>query len=168
MGVDPYLIAPTLKLAIAQRLARRIKTGTGKEESLDESTKYRIDDVFKTLPEKYKNRIPTNRTMLHPVASPGSTSGLKGRVAIMEVLEVNEVIQGMILKGASEEDMYTEARRHGFMTMQEDAMIKALQHKIPFEEMNNFGTKVGIEDNNEMVELVVDNPSRAGAEEAIL
>jgi type IV pilus assembly protein PilB len=168
MGVDPYLIAPTLKLAIAQRLARRLKAGTGREEALDESMKYRIDDTFKTLPDKYRNRIPQNRTMLHPVASPGSTSGLKGRVAIMEVLEVNEAIQGMILKGASEEAIYNEARQHGFMSMQEDAMIKALEHKIPFEEMNNFGTKVGIEDINATTEGVVDNPSPAPTEEAIL
>lgn len=168
MGVDPYLIAPTLKLAIAQRLARRLKTGTGREEALDESMKYRIDDTFKSLPEKYRNRIPQNRTMLHPVASPGSTSGLKGRVAIMEVLEVNEAIQGMILKGASEEEIYTEARQHGFMSMQEDAMIKALDHKIPFEEMNNFGTKVGIEDINATTDAVVDNPTPVDAGEAIL
>ncbi|MFN3693076.1 MAG: GspE/PulE family protein [Candidatus Paceibacteria bacterium] len=168
MGVDPYLIAPTLKLAIAQRLARRIKAGTGREEALDESMKYRIEDTFKTLPEKYRNRIPQNRTMLHPVASPGSTSGLKGRVAIMEVLEVNEAIQRMILKGASEEQIYNEARQHGFMSMQEDAMIKALNHKIPFEEMNNFGTKVGIEDINATSIGDVDNPSPAATGEAIL
>ncbi len=168
MGVDPYLIAPTLKLAIAQRLARRLKAGTGREEALDESMKYRIEDTFKTLPEKYRNRIPQNRTMLHPVASPGSTSGLKGRVAIMEVLEVNEAIQGMILKGASEEQIYNEARQHGFMSMQEDAMIKALDHKIPFEEMNNFGTKVGIEDINATSIGDVDNPSPAATGEAIL
>src|SRR5574343_843059 len=36
MGIDPYLIAPTLKLAIAQRLARRVCPGTGREEALDE------------------------------------------------------------------------------------------------------------------------------------
>ena len=52
----------------------------------------------------------------------------------------------MILKNASEEDIYNEARKQGFMTMKEDAIIKALEHKIPYEEMNIFGTKVGIEE----------------------
>ncbi len=168
MGVDPYLIAPTLKLAIAQRLARRIKVGTGREEALDESMAYRIDDAFKSLPEQYKDRIPTNRTILHPVASPGSTSGLKGRMAIMEVLEINGAIEEMILKGGSEEQIYNEARKHGFMSMQEDAMVKALSHKIPFEEMNNFGSKVGLEDVDMTPSTVVDNPTTKPAEEAIL
>jgi methylated-DNA-[protein]-cysteine S-methyltransferase len=54
MGVDPYLIAPTLKLAIAQRLARKVKDGTGKEELVPKSMKYMMDDTFKSLPEKYK------------------------------------------------------------------------------------------------------------------
>ncbi len=146
MGVDPYLIAPTLKLAIAQRLARRIKTGTGREVPLEPGVETMMQETFKTLPERYKHRIPQNRTMVHPEPSPGSTTGLKGRIAIMEVLEVTDAIQNMILKNASEEQIYDEARKHGFMTMQEDAMIKALEHKIPFEEMNNFGTKIGLED----------------------
>lgn len=172
MGVDPYLIAPTLKLAIAQRLARRIKPGTGREEPVGESMQYMIDQTFASLPEQYRSRIPTSRTFLHPEPSPGSTTGLKGRIAVMEVLEVNEAIQGMILKGAAEEEIFNEARKHGFMTMQEDAIIKTLEHKIPFEEMNNFGTKIGLEDptvvSTAVPTAVVDNLTDTPPVEAIL
>lgn len=168
MGVDPYLIAPTLKLAIAQRLSRRIKTGTGREEAVSESMQFMMDKTFGSLPEQYKSRIPATRTIMHPEPSPGNTTGLKGRIAIMEVLEVNDAIQGMILKGASEEQIYTEARKHGFMSMEEDAIIKALEHKIPFEEMNNFGSKIGMEETPEITTPVVDNPDNPPAEEAIL
>jgi type IV pilus assembly protein PilB len=146
MGVDPYLIAPTLKLAIAQRLARKVKEGTGKEELVSKSMKYMMDDTFKTLPSKYADRLPTGISVVHPEPTPGCATGMRGRMAIMEVLEVNEEIQEMILKNASEEDIYNEARKHGFMTMKEDAIIKALEHKIPLEEMNIFGTKIGLED----------------------
>lgn len=168
MGVDPYLIAPTLKLAIAQRLSRRIKTGTGREEAVSESMKLMMDKTFSTLPPQYQSRIPTTRTILHPEPSPGSTTGLKGRIAIMEVLEVNDAIQGMILKNASEEEIYNEARKHGFMTMEEDAIIKALEHKIPFEEMNNFGSKVGMEDMTAVTTPVVDNPQNLETQGDIL
>ncbi|MCU0678628.1 MAG: Flp pilus assembly complex ATPase component TadA [Candidatus Pacebacteria bacterium] len=168
MGVDPYLIAPTLKLAIAQRLSRRIKTGTGREEAVSESMRLMMDKTFSTLPPQYQSRIPTTRTILHPEPSPGSTTGLKGRIAIMEVLEVNDAIQGMILKNASEEEIYNEARKHGFMTMEEDAIIKALEHKIPFEEMNNFGSKVGMEDMTAVTTPVVDNPQNLETQGDIL
>ncbi|MFM2424166.1 MAG: hypothetical protein RLZZ70_557 [Candidatus Parcubacteria bacterium] len=166
MGVDPYLIAPTLKLAIAQRLARRIKPGTGTEMPIGESVNLMMESQFKTLPAQFKDRIPKSRTMLHPEPSPGSTTGLKGRIAVMEVLEVNDVIQGLILKNASEEAIYTEARRNGFMTMQEDAIVKMLEHKIPFEEMNNFGSKIS--DDDMLDPVPVDNPPPPAENEAII
>ncbi|MDQ5951481.1 MAG: type pilus assembly protein PilB, partial [Patescibacteria group bacterium] len=50
MGVDPYLIAPTLKLALAQRLARQINQGTGVVEEVNKSTEVMIDQAFRTLP----------------------------------------------------------------------------------------------------------------------
>lgn len=142
MGVDPYLIAPTLKLAIAQRLARRLCPDTGKEMDVTGGVQMMIDKAFETLPEKYRDRIPDSKTMKHPVPSTGCASGTKGRVAVMEVFEVNEKIQELILKGGSEEEMFDVARNSGFTTMKEDAIIKSLNHVIPYEEMNVFGTKV--------------------------
>jgi type IV pilus assembly protein PilB len=144
MGVDPYLIAPTLKLAIAQRLARRVKSGTGKVEPVSDSLKLMFEDSFRDLPSAYRGRIPVFDSVVHPEPSPGCTTGMKGRIAIMETLEMNDAMQALILKNSSEEEMYTEARKQGFITMQEDAIIKALKHEIPVEEMNNFGTKIGL------------------------
>ena len=46
MGIDPYLIAPTLKLALAQRLARRIKPGTGREEPIGKSMELIMEEEF--------------------------------------------------------------------------------------------------------------------------
>lgn len=145
MGVDPYLIAPTLKMAIAQRLARTLCEGTGKEEEIDSSTKMRIEQTFSTLPTKFHKRIPVSRTTLHPDPSPKCSTGYRGRTAVTEVLEVNEQIQELILKNASEEEFFQIARKNGFIPLQEDAIIKALNHEIPHEEMNVFSTKIGIE-----------------------
>ena len=168
MGVDPYLIAPTLKLAIAQRLARRIKDDTGTEAAVDKSMELMMEDTFKTLPEKYRSRIPAGRTIVNPTPTPGCATGMRGRVAIMEVLEVNEAIQELILKNASEEEMFNEARKHGFMTMKEDAIAKALEHKIPLEEMNAFGTKIGVEDVLDDAPEPVDNPGLKQLDSAII
>jgi len=168
MGVDPYLIAPTLKLAIAQRLARRVCEGTGLEEPISESTKIMMDQSFKTLPEKYRSRIPEAKSMVRPEPTPSCATGLKGRVAVMEALEVNEEIQELILHGASEEQMFQAARKGGFMTMKEDAIIKALQHTIPFEEMNAFGTKVGLDMTTDEPKSPVDNQETGEAPTAIM
>lgn len=158
MGIDPYLIAPTLKLSIAQRLSRKLCPGTGAEELVDESMKMLIDKEFETLPEKFKSLIPVQHSVKHPEPSPGCASGTKGRVAIMEALEVDAEIQDLILKGGSEEEMYLAARSKGFMSMKEDAIIKALEGIIPYEEVNTFGTKVGLEAATSKDFLPVDNP----------
>lgn len=167
MGVDPYLIAPTLKLALAQRLARRIKEGTGVVEDVSKSTQMMMEETLKTLPKKYHKRIPENRTMIRPEPTPGCATGLKGRVAIMEALEINDEIQDLILHNASEDQIYQVARRNGFMPMKEDAIIKALQHSIPYEEMNAFGNKIGLE--NDLEELdPVDNLKNESAKKDII
>lgn len=144
MGVDPYLIAPTLKLAIAQRLSRRLcKPGTA--TPVDESTKQMFAKEFESLPAAFRDRIPAFENIYHPAPIPGCASGTKGRVAVMEVLEVDQEIQNLILREGSEEDIYKVARAKGFMSMKEDAILKALQGDIPYEEVNSFGTKIGSE-----------------------
>ena len=157
MGIDPFLIAPTLKLALAQRLAKRVCEGTGIEEPVDGSLQMMIDTELADLPEKYHSRIPKNRTVLHPESTPECATGMRGRVAIMEALEVDPGMQELILKNASEEEYYDHARKNGFMTLKEDAIIKALEHTIPLEEMSLFGTKVGSEDLTDVEPEPVDN-----------
>jgi type IV pilus assembly protein PilB len=145
MGVDPYLIAPTLKLAMAQRLARTLCDGQGREEETDHATKLMIADSFKTLPKKYHDRIPSSTTIMHPEPSPKCSTGMKGRTAVSEVLEINDEIQELILRNASEDEFFMVARKNGFISLHEDAITKALNHEIPYEEMNAFRSTIGSE-----------------------
>jgi len=175
MGVDPYLIAPTLKMAIAQRLAKTLCPGTGIEEAIDVSTKARVQSITDTLPAAFHKRIPKSRTILRPEPTPTCSTGYRGRTAVTEVLEINEAIQELILKNASEEEFYKEARKGGFMTLQEDAMIKALNHQIPQEEMITFISQVGLADDevqplaDDQVEpLAVDNQNQFASKQDII
>jgi type IV pilus assembly protein PilB len=146
MGVDPYLIAPTLKLAIAQRLSKKLCNGTGTEAEIDSATKGQIRDAKRAISEKYHDRIPDKTTMMHPEPTADCSTGYRGRTAVTEVLEITSEIQDLILKNAPEEDFLVAARKNGFVTIQEDAMIKALNHEIPYEEMMTFGSQIGIDE----------------------
>ncbi|MCA9358716.1 type II/IV secretion system protein [Candidatus Kaiserbacteria bacterium] len=169
MGVDPYLIAPTLKMAIAQRLARTLCPNTGIEEEIDVSTKMRIDETFKSLPTKYHKQIPTSQTILHPEPTAACATGYRGRTAVTEVLEIDEEMQELILRNASEEEFFQSARKNGFVTIKEDAIIKALNHEIPYEEMNVFSTKIGIDSQVDDDEFdTVDNLPELEVSEAII
>lgn len=139
MGVDPYLIAPTLELALAQRLVRRICPDSGKKVPVEGSIKVLIDKEFADLPEKYHAMIPRGKDVLYAEPTAECSSGTKGRVAVMEAIPVTDEIERLILQGANEEDIYKVARQNGFISMKEDAIIKALDHTIPFEEISTLG-----------------------------
>ncbi len=139
MGVDPYLIAPTLQLALAQRLVRRICPNSGRKVSITGSIKVMIDHEFEELPVEYRDVIPKTDHILFVQPSVDCASGTKGRVAVMEAIEVNQEIEKLILDGADEDAFISAARRNGFISMKEDAIIKALNHMIPFEEVSTLG-----------------------------
>lgn len=139
MGVDPYLIAPTLILAIAQRLVLRICPDSGKKIPIAGSMQMMIDHEFETLPTEYHSRIPKAEHVLGIEPTSTCPNGTRGRAAVMEVMKVDEEIQQLILNRGSEEDLYKAARKKGFITMKEDAMFKALEHMIPLEEVNTLG-----------------------------
>ncbi len=164
MGVDPYLIAPTLRLAMAQRLVRRICPDSGKKMPIEGSLKMMIEHEFKDLPDTIRPLIPKAEYVLEAEPTEACPAGTRGRVAVMEVLEINDDIERLILKSASEEELYKAARENGFMSMKEDAIFKALEHAIPFEEIHTLGNAI-LEAND--AEETVDNPAPSPAPEPV-
>ncbi len=146
MGVDPYLIAPTLQLAIAQRLVRRICPDSGRKVEVKGSIKQLIEHEFRDLPERFRGVVPKSDYVLFAEPVSGCASGTKGRVAVMEAIEINNEIQDFILKGANEDNILEAARRNGFISMKEDAIIKSLEHTIPFEEVSTLGGDLLVSD----------------------
>lgn len=139
MGVDPYLIAPTLILAMAQRLVRKICPDSGKEVPIKGSLELMIQKEFEGLPETHRSRIPKVESVLRAMPSPTCPNGTRGRTAVMEIMNINDELEQLILKGGTEEELYQSARKNGFMSMREDAIIKSMKREIPFEEVNSLG-----------------------------
>lgn len=139
MGIDPYLIAPTLILCMAQRLARRIHPKSKHEIPIDAATRLMIDKQFIDLPEEFKSKLNINgNTIYEAVSSAECASGLKGRVSLFEMFKVDKEMQGVILKHPVEQDIYKLARAKGMLTLREDAIIKSIRGEIPFQEIYNY------------------------------
>ena len=138
MGVDPYLIAPTLILTMAQRLVRRLAPGAGKPIEVSESMKIMIEKQFADLPEKFRKEIPNGKTFYEVEPTPENPTGIAGRMAVMEVFEMDKDVEAVILKDPTEPELYKVARAKGMISMKEDAIIKALNREIPFEEINTL------------------------------
>lgn len=138
MGVDPYLIAPTLILSIAQRLSKLTFPASRKLVPMDESIKMQIEDQFRDLPEEFKKEIKIPDQMYDVVPVPECPSGTKGRIAIFEMFKIDSEIQKIILTNPIYSEIYQVARRKGMLSMREDAMLKALNGIIPFREVYNY------------------------------
>lgn len=141
MGVDPYLIAPTLILSIAQRLARMTCPSSRKLVPMDESIKMQIERQIKDLPDEFKKQIQIKDQMYETVPSSECPSGTRGRIAIFEMFEINKEMQNVILKSPTNGEIYKVARKDGMLMMKEDAMLKSLEGVIPFTEVYNFANE---------------------------
>lgn len=138
MGVDPYLIAPTLRLAIAQRLAQRTCSDARQEVVMDETTKAMVFEQFKDFPENKKTQLNISSKMIQTVPSPTCPSGTRGRMAIFEMFEITKEIERLILESPTEQALYKNLREKGMITMKEDALLKSLQGQIPLQEVYKF------------------------------
>ena len=141
MGVDPYLIAPTLILSIAQRLARMTCPSSRKLVPMDESIKMQIEEQMKDLPAEFKKETWTNGQMYDTVPSSECPSGTRGRIAVFEMFKIDKEMQSVILKNPTNAEIYKAARKKGMLMMREDAMLKSLEGVIPFTEVYNFSNE---------------------------
>jgi type IV pilus assembly protein PilB len=136
MGVDPFLIAPTLILAVGQRLVRMICPKGKEKVPMDESLRTFIDREIENLPDgPQKQYLATAKEVYKAKPTPDCPSGTRGRIAVFELLDVDDDIEHIILKDPVEQEIWKVARAKGMTTMREDAVRKTIEGSIPFEEV---------------------------------
>ena len=138
MGVDPFLIAPTLILSMAQRLVSKICPGTGKPLPVEGSIQAMLDKQFADLPDQYKSAIPKATEVLQTEPTELCPKGTSGRVAVVEMYEMDKELEKVILTNPTAPEIWKVIRNKGMLTMREDAIIKMLNKEIPIEEINNL------------------------------
>ncbi len=138
MGVDPYLIAPTLVLAVAQRLVRKTCPDSKEAIPIEGSVKMMIDKQFNDMPTAFRSKIQIPANVYKAVPSSTCPAGTKGRIAVFEILEIDRDMEKVILTNPVDTEIYKVARGKGFNTIKEDALLKAFEGIIPFEEVNSL------------------------------
>jgi len=115
MGVEPFLIASSLNLAIAQRLVRRICANCKEPYTVD-------SDDFANL------GIPKGTKLYQGKGCDKcNNSGYKGRSAVHEMFELTSNIRKMVLERKDEDTLRAEAKEtQGMLSLQEVGVKKAL------------------------------------------
>ncbi|MEK7650648.1 MAG: GspE/PulE family protein [Patescibacteria group bacterium] len=138
MSVDPYLIAATLILAVAQRLVPTLCEESKEAIPLEAGMRALVDKYMSEIPEVTRQKIVVPEKIFRAHSSPTCPSGTRGRVAVFEVLEMDHEFEQLMLATPTEEAISSLARQKGFLTMREDALLKAFSGQVPFEEVSKL------------------------------
>ncbi|MDQ3099376.1 MAG: Flp pilus assembly complex ATPase component TadA [bacterium] len=133
MDIEPFLIASTVNIIIAQRLIRKIcdKCRVSYTETAENLQKHISEsEVKKCFGGEGEIRLYMGKGC--PVCH---NTGYIGRIGIFEVLEVNEEIKDLIMKKVNAEEITQKARELGMTTMLEDGLEKVKQGITTVEEI---------------------------------
>jgi len=143
MGAETFLLVSTLRVAVGQRLVRRLcddrVPGVLSKAALEElATKVNLDFVLSQLKEEgivdakaTWNDIP----FFQPKENGQSEDGYHGRMGIHEVLQISPTLKEMVMAGKTGDEVEAQAKKEGMLTMLEDGIFKAAQGMTSIEEV---------------------------------
>lgn len=160
MGIEPFLIASTVKAVVGQRLVRRLCMNCRQSYVPDQTEVAEITRLFHLAPgqnfyyihqleaqaivQKVGGETPwgTTDTTIAALWQPNPNgcdecnhTGFKGRVGIYEVLGTSREIQKMIIGGNTSNEIQDQAVAEGMTTMLTDGLIKAIRGNTTVEEV---------------------------------
>ena len=137
MGVDPYLIPPTLILVVGQRLARRLCQDSRKAVTISGRAKDIIEQEIAAMPDDIRKEVVKGMPgeIYQPEVSSTCPKGTRGRIGVFEVLKMTPELERVILTNPSDATIAEEARRQGMVTMRQDGIQKVLKGVIGLEEL---------------------------------
>ncbi|MFA6909330.1 MAG: GspE/PulE family protein [Patescibacteria group bacterium] len=136
MGIEPFLIASTINVVIAQRLVRRIHRGCIESYV---PTQIELAHIQRILGEKEMQMHNIKRKGARLYRGKGCDvchgTGFEGRIGIFEVLHMNEHVRSLVMARSNAEDIRSAAMSEGMTTMFTDGMQKVLQGATTLEEV---------------------------------
>jgi type IV pilus assembly protein PilB len=141
MGIEPFLLSSSLRLVMAQRLVRMICEDCKEEEKVPDVLKQRIMEEIKKIsaPEMEKCGIKIDKeiTLYHGKGCDKcSGTGLRGRLAVFEVVPVTSKIRDIIIENKGSEELITRERdAMNILTMKQDGLLKVLKGLTTLEEV---------------------------------
>jgi type IV pilus assembly protein PilB len=137
MGVDPFLLSPTLIMAVGQRLVRKLCPDSRKKVKLTGKLKEMVQKDIASMPNAMRTEAESASLgdIFQAEASSTCPKGTRGRMGIFEVLTMTPELEKIILTSPSESNIAKEAERQGMISMRQDGILKVLQGLIGLEEL---------------------------------
>jgi type IV pilus assembly protein PilB len=127
MGIPPFLVASSLLLVLAQRLGRKVCRQCREAYEADEESLVQY------------GHVPTGKGKLQFYKGKGCANcnftGMKGRVAIYEVMPIGEELREAILKSAPTAELRSMAQAAGMKSLRQAGLMKVIEGTTTIEEV---------------------------------
>src|SRR6185369_5985288 len=127
MGIPPFLISSSLLLILAQRLARKVCAGCKEPYEIEESSLEPYGHLTKST-----GRIQVYRGK---GCDKCSGTGMKGRVALYEVMPVSQELRDLVLRSAPTAELRQKAQEQGMRTLRQSGLQKVIEGVTTVEEV---------------------------------
>ncbi|MCD6579729.1 type IV-A pilus assembly ATPase PilB [bacterium] len=127
IGIEPFLVASSMVLVMAQRLVRRVCTKCAEPYMPPEAELKRLHFT--------EEELKTANIMKGTGCSICNGTGYKGRLAIYEIMPITEEISELITAGATAMDLKKKAMANGMHTLHQSARNKFLSGQTTLEEV---------------------------------
>ncbi len=135
MGISDYDISSTLATSVSQRLVRRVCPNCARERSFTKEEK----DIMENIANQYEVDIDFSGRTTYDVVGCDKCNhtGYYGRIAIFEVLSIQDDIKELIMKGASSIEIRRQALKGRYRPLVIDGLHKILTGYTTLDELNN-------------------------------
>lgn len=130
MGIEPFLVATSVRAVQAQRLARRVCPHCAQATTISAELHHQIQQL---LPPQFAQLTPQWQQAVGCQACQGT--GYQGRIGIYELIYLTPEMQSLVLNHAAATEMRQLATRQRFRTLREDGWLKAYQGITTLEEI---------------------------------
>ncbi len=136
LGVNSKVITSALRVAMAQRLLRKLCEFCKKEAPIEGDSQQEIETALNNVEDK--TLIPENRSKMWTAVGCDKCNhtGYKGRTGVYEAIMTDDKIENAVEMNPSEREIWTAAKGQGLLTMKQDGVIKILQGITSLEELD--------------------------------
>ncbi len=137
LGANPSSIPSALRVAMAQRLLRKLCPYCKQEVALaaDAAKQKEVDEALAAVEDT--SLIPAERTKVWKAVGCDkcNKTGYKGRTGVYEAVLMNQSVEKAVQLSSSDREIWAAAAGQGLLTMKQDGVIKALQGITSLEEL---------------------------------
>ena len=130
MGIEPFLVGSSLILIVAQRLIRKLCTNCKQPHDIPKEALVRLGLI----------ESPDEDIVVYKASEKGcevcNNTGYKGRTAVHEIMEIDEELRKLIIKGGTADDLRDLAVKKGMRTLYKSGLIKVKKGITSLEEIN--------------------------------